>query len=59
MNDKLVEANIKLLDENKILKRDVAILETRINEVIRYIKTLKQDSNLENIMKLLSGISID
>ena len=55
MIDKMIEANKTLLDENKMLKRDVAILEKRINKALKIIEDNRKynviPEELENILK--------
>lgn len=55
MEKDLIEANTKLLDENKVLKRDIAILEKRINEAVKIIEKYRKynviPEELENILK--------
>ena len=55
MIDKMIEANKTLLDENKMLKRDVAILEKRINKALKLIEDNRKynviPEELENILK--------
>lgn len=38
MNNQILEANLKLLDENKLLKEDKEILKRRIGKAIEYIE---------------------
>lgn len=51
----MIEANKTLLDENKMLKRDVAILEKRINKALKIIEDNREynviPEELENILK--------
>ena len=55
MVNKMIEANKNLLDENKMLKRDVAILEKRINKALRIIEDNRKynviPEELENALK--------
>lgn len=55
MVNKMIEANKTLLDENKMLKRDIAILEKRINKALKIIEKYKSynviPEELENILK--------
>lgn len=55
MIDKMIEANKNLLDENKMLKRDIAILEKRINKALKIIEDNRKynviHEELENILK--------
>lgn len=55
MIDKTIEANKTLLDENKMLKRDVAILEKRINKALKLIEDNRKynviPEELENVLK--------
>ena len=55
MVDKMIEANKNLLDENKMLKRDVAILEKRINKALKIIEDNRKynviPEELENALK--------
>lgn len=47
-NDKnVLDANIKLQDENNMLKRDIQILEKRIDEATRKLKEHKKDLDYE------------
>ena len=53
--DKMIEANKTLLDENKMLKRDIAILEKRINKALKIIEDNRKynaiPEELENALK--------
>ncbi len=55
MIDKMIEANKTLLDENKMLKRDIAILEKRINKALKIIEDNRKNNvipeELENVLK--------
>lgn len=55
MIDKTIEANKTLLDENKMLKRDVAILKKRINKALKLIEDNRKynviPEELENVLK--------
>lgn len=55
----LIQANIDLLDKNKMLERDVRILTTRINKAIKYIDVLKiseiDKETLEKIKEILKN----
>ena len=55
MIDKMIEANKTLLDENKMLKRDIAILEKRINKALKIIEDNRKNNvipeELENALK--------
>lgn len=55
MVDKMIEANKNLLDENKMLKRDIAILEKRINKALKIIEDNRKynviPEELENALK--------
>ena len=63
MNKKIVEANVKLQDENKILKEDKEILQRRIERAIEYIEKWQsfQHTNgttheeLRNLKGILKG----
>lgn len=65
-NDKnVLDANIKLQDENNMLKRDIKILENRIDEAIKYINSVPnnnadgfqygRESLAEEILAILKG----
>lgn len=43
MNRNIVEANTKLLDENKLLKEDKEMLKLRMNRAIKYILNHKEN----------------
>ncbi len=43
MNRHIVEANTKLVDENKLLKEDIEKLKIRMNRAIKYIEARKED----------------
>ncbi len=70
MNNRLIMANIKLVDENQTLKNDVEILENRINNIRKYIEKIRK-LNVEyqnqwwyevftiNLLKLTDGEEID
>ena len=55
MVNKMIEANKNLLDENKMLKTDVAILEKRINKALKIIEDNRKynviPEELENVLK--------
>lgn len=55
MVNKMIEANKNLLDENKMLKRDIAILEKRINKALKIIEDNRKynviPEELENVLK--------
>lgn len=55
MVNKMIEANKNLLDENKMLKRDIAILEKRINKALKIIEDNRKynviPEELENALK--------
>ena len=55
MVNKMIEANKTLLDENKMLKRDIAILEKRINKALKIIEDNRKynviPEELENALK--------
>ena len=55
MVNKMIEANKNLLDENKMLKRDIAILEKRINKALKIIEDNRKNNvipeELENVLK--------
>lgn len=55
MDNKLLMANVKLLDEKKTLMNDIEILEKRINEAKKYC----EKNNLQVVIKLLDGEEID
>lgn len=38
MNEKLYQANVELVDENKVLKEDKKILQRRIDKAIEWIE---------------------
>ena len=57
MIDKMIEANKTLLDENKMLKRDIAILEKRINKALKIIEDNREyNIILEELENILKGI---
>ena len=70
MNNRLIMANIKLVDENQTLKNDVEILESRINNIKKYVEKIRK-LNVEyqnqwwyevftiNLLKLIDGEEID
>lgn len=43
INKHIVEANIKLVDENKLLKDDIEKFKIRINRAIKYIEARKDN----------------
>jgi len=55
MNNKLVEANIQLVDLTKTLKNDIEILERRIKNAKEYC----EKNNIENVAKILDGEEIE
>lgn len=63
MNKHIVEANVKLQDENKLLKEDKEILQRRIEKAIEYIEKWQnfQHTNgstheeLRNLKGILKG----
>lgn len=59
INENLYQANIELVDRNKLLEKDVSILQKRIDKAIEMIENL-MDNNLEvhkgePIIKVLKG----
>lgn len=54
MNNKLLMANVKLLDEKKTLMNDIEILERRINNAKKYC----EKNNLQDLIKILDGEEI-
>lgn len=65
-NDKnVLDANVKLQDENNMLKRDIQILEKRINEAIECLKEVPnnnadnfqygRESLADEILEILKG----
>lgn len=56
MNERLVIANTKLLDENKLLKNDIEILEKRINKAMMFLMTLQlNETDITSIVNILKG----
>ena len=53
INSNLIDANIKLQDENNLLKIDKKMLETRIKKAIEYIKSNDNYFLSDSYMKLL------
>lgn len=53
METKLIEANIKLVDRNKLLERDVRILEDIIKDAIFFVTYEEYDK--EKLLKILKG----
>lgn len=57
MDERMYRANVKLVDENSTLKKDVEILERRIKSAIEFIKDTKEyysdgvDEELTDILK--------
>ena len=51
MNKKIVEANVKLQDENKLLKEDKEILKRRIEKAIEYV-----EDHTENVEMNIYGM---
>ena len=43
MNNQILKANLKLLDENKVLKEDKEILKRRIDKAIEYLESYNRD----------------
>ena len=54
MESKLIEANIKLVDKNKLLQRDVEILESILKLTLFYVEHEKEIDR-ETLLKLLKG----
>lgn len=59
INERMYQANIELVDRNKLLEKDVSILQKRIDTAIEMIENL-MDNNLEvhkgePIIKVLKG----
>lgn len=60
MDEKLYQANIKLVDENTTLKKDVSILEKRIRKAIECINLNicgGSISNAKEVADILEGIN--
>ena len=50
-NDKnVLDANIKLQDENNMLKRDIQILEKRNNEAIKYVEHMLKELDKRDML---------
>lgn len=58
-NEKLFNANVKLMDENKFLKQDIQTLQGKIQKVNEYISLFKDNEVLAKVDKLLNGDSVD
>lgn len=61
--EKIYQANVKLVDDNSTLKKDIEILERRINKTLKYVRELKttapEEVALDEIIELLTGEKID
>ena len=70
INEQMYQANIELVDRNKLLEKDVSILQKRIDKAIEYIEKKEQIAEqkfvsipnklvdfgiLEEISKILKG----
>ncbi len=60
INNRIVEANVKLQDENKLLKEDKQILQRRIERAIEYIeendnKEPWKSLNGKELLEILKG----
>lgn len=53
--NKLIDANTKLLDEKKVLERDIAVLVKRIDNAKKYC----EKNNLQDLIKILDGEEIE
>lgn len=59
INENLYQANIELVDRNKLLEKDVSILQNRIDKAIEYIENFinylpKEDKAIE-LLSILKG----
>lgn len=55
-NSRLIEANIKLLDENKFLKKDIEMLQDRINRAMMFLMTLQlNETDITTAVNILKG----
>lgn len=62
INERIYQANIELVDRNKLLEKDVSILQKRIERVLEYIEDVleyegKEYTNVikETLKKILKG----
>ena len=55
INEKIYQANIELVDRNKLLEEDVKALQKRIDKAIEYLKEHKPVCSTANIMNFLMG----
>lgn len=66
INENLYQANIELVDRNKLLEKDVSILQERIEKAIEYIENNMGKSNnhlyfevldeeIEDFLNILKG----
>ena len=52
----LIDANIKLVDENKFLKADIEILENKISQAVEYIRDVNDNPEYELDTKVVLNI---
>ena len=70
INNRIIDANVKLQDENKLLKEDKEILKRRIDKAIEYVEENTNENeakfygipdykvfkgNIEQVLKILKG----
>lgn len=55
INEQLYEANIELVDRNKLLEKDLGILQKRIDKAVEYLKEHKPVCSSMMIMNVLLG----
>lgn len=62
INEQLYQANIELVDRNKLLEKDVSILQKRIERALEYVEDVleyegKEYTNVikETLKKILKG----
>ena len=58
MDERMYKANVKLVDENSTLKKDIEILEKRIKNAIEFIRETEEyysDGVNEELIDILKG----
>lgn len=59
INERMYQANIELVDRNKLLEKDVSILQRRIDTAIEYIEPFYENAldytEFKEILEILKG----
>lgn len=59
INEQMYQANIELVDRNKLLEKDLGILQKRIDKAIELLKEHKPVCSSMMIMNILLGSEVE